>query len=67
MVKDMSNLPNDLTADSFNRAHDEHDAERTVYPVKRSDDGAFEVLRKSVEDEKRLRKIETQVLEPSRP
>ena len=63
----MSNLPDDLTADSFNRAHDEHDAERTVYPVKPVDDSAFVVLRCSVDDAKELKKIETRVLVPERP
>jgi hypothetical protein len=63
----MSNLPSDLTADSFNRAHDELDAERTVYPVKRSDGGAFEVLRRSVDEAKKLKRIELRVAEPVKP
>lgn len=63
----MSNYPSDVSQASHSRAHDEHDADRTVYPVKPVDDSAFVVLRCSVDDAKELKKIETRVLVPERP
>lgn len=63
----MTNYPSDLSAASFNRAHDQLDAERTVYPVKRGGEGALVVLKASVEEAMKLKRIDTRVKVPVRP